>query len=344
MLTITTLKQILADPKRIAITTHHKPDGDALGSSLAVYLWLKNKGHEVHLIVPSDYPSFLHWMPHQDEVMIYTEQQVQADILIQHAQLLFCLDFNGLARTYDMQQTLAASTATKIMIDHHLDPEGFDDFRHWNPEAAASAYLVYDFIVNQMDDRASITPEIATCLYTGIMTDTGSFRFQSTTAEIHLVVADLIALGAKNAEIHDAVYNNSSENRLKFLGFCLLNRLVVLPEYHTAYFAISKEDLTQFQVITGDTEGLVNYALSISGIRLAALIIDRTYQVKLSLRSTGDFPANEICNLYFNGGGHRNAAGGHSEQRLEEVVEKFKLILPLYKERLTANEITDLSK
>lgn len=336
MLTITTLKQILAEPKKIVVTTHYKPDGDALGSSLALYMWLKKKGHHVHLIVPSDYPAFLSWMPQQEEAIVYTENKSSADETIRQADLLFCLDFNGLARTHDMQESLRSATALKIMIDHHLEPEGFDDFRHWDSSSAATALLVYDFIVNLMDCRAEITPSIASCLYTGIMTDTGSFRFRSTTAAVHLVIADLISLGADNAQIHENVFNSSSENRLKFLGFCLLNRLVVLPEYNTAYFAITKEDLTRFNIITGDTEGLVNYALSISGIRLAALIIDRTNQIKLSLRSIGDFPANEICAKYFNGGGHRNAAGGHDSLPLEKVVEKFKAIVPLYTEQLNS--------
>lgn len=336
MLTITTLKQIiLAEPKKIVITTHYKPDGDALGSSLAMLLWLQTKGHKVSLIVPSDYPAFLNWMPHREEAIIYTANKGRSNNLIAEAELIFCLDFNGLARTNDMQEALAQAEGLKIMIDHHLEPENFDHFRHWNTDAAASALLVYDFIVNLMDDRASVTPAIATCIYTGIMTDTGSFRFQSTTAEVHLVVADLITLGAKNAEIHEHIYNSASENKLKFLGFCLLNRLVVLQEYKTAYFAITKEDLTRFNIITGDTEGLVNYALSISGIRLAALIIDRTTQIKLSLRSIGNFPANEICSKYFNGGGHRNAAGGHAALPLEEVVAKFLAVLPLYKSQLT---------
>ncbi|GAA4803003.1 bifunctional oligoribonuclease/PAP phosphatase NrnA [Olivibacter ginsenosidimutans] len=335
MLTITTLKEILAEPKTIVITTHYKPDGDALGSSLAMLLWLKARGHQVQLIVPSDYPSFLHWMPHQEEALIYTDHQAQADQLIKQADLIFCLDFNGLGRTHDMQGILRESQAIKVMLDHHLVPEDFDDFRLWDTDAAATALLVYDFIVNLMDDRASITPEIASCIYTGIMTDTGSFRFQSTTAAVHLTVADLILLGAKNAEIHDLVYNSSSENRLRFLGFCLLNRLQVLPQFNTAYFAITKEDLLRFNITTGDTEGLVNYALSISGIRLAALIIDRTNQIKLSLRSTGTFPVNEVCATYFNGGGHRNAAGGHDDLPLAQVVDKFKSILPSYQEQLT---------
>ena len=214
-------------------------------------------------------------------------------------------------------------------------PEGFDDFRHWDSSAAATAQLIYDFIVNEMNDRESITPEMATCLYTGIMTDTGSFRFPSTTAEVHLIIADLIKLGAENWKIHEQVFNSSTENRLKFLGFCLLNRLEVLPEYNTALFAISHEDIQRFNVTTGDTEGLVNYALSVSGIRLAALIIDRKERIKISLRSIGDFPCNEICNKYFNGGGHKNASGGSSDENLEATVKTFKSILPTYKNLLT---------
>lgn len=334
MLTLEVLKHQLAAPKHIVVTTHHKPDGDALGSSLAVYYWLKAKGHHVHLIVPSDFPAFFNWLPARDEIRVYTEDILANDALIAKAELVCCLDFNGLARTHAMEGALRNASGAKIMIDHHLDPEGFDDFRHWDSNAAASAQLVYDFIANVMDERAAITPEMATCLYTGLMTDTGSFRFQTTTPEVHEIAADLIRLGAKNWEIHELVYNSFSENRLKFLGFCLLNRLEVIPEYHTALFSISRRDLNRFQITTGDTEGLVNYALSISGTKLAALIIDRTDQVKLSLRSVGTFPCNEMSKKYFNGGGHRNAAGGNSNQPLDKVVEKFKSILPEYKELL----------
>lgn len=334
MLTLEALKYQLTAPKHIVVTTHHKPDGDALGSSLALYHWLKAKGHTVDVIVPSDFPAFFDWMPTREDIKIYTEDILANDALIADAALVFCLDFNGLARIHAMETAVRNAPGIKVMIDHHLEPEGFDDYRHWDSNAAASAQLVYDFIVNLMDDRQSITPEIATCLYTGLMTDTGSFRFQTTTPQVHLIAADLITRGAKNWEIHEYVYNSSSENRLKFLGFCLLNRLEVLPKYHTALFSISRQDLNRFNITTGDTEGLVNYALSISGIKLAALIIDRTDQVKLSLRSVGTFPCNELCKKYFNGGGHRNAAGGNSNEPLEKVVAKFKSILPAYNELL----------
>lgn len=335
MLLLDELKEKLAKRQKIVITTHFKPDGDAMGSSLGLYHWLKGHGHEVDLIVPSDYPSFLFWMPGQDQVIVYPTHKQRADHLIEIADIIFCLDLNNLSRIHEMAPSVRNAKGTKVMIDHHLAPEGFDDFRHWNNHAAATAQLVYDFIVNHFDDRSAITPDIATSLYTGIMTDTGSFRFQSTTAEVHLIVADLITLGAENWKIHEHIFNSSTESRLKFLGYCLLNRLEVIPEYNTALFAVSSEDLKTFNVTTGDTEGLVNYALSVSGIRLAALIIDRTERVKLSLRSIGDIPCNEICNIYFSGGGHKNAAGGQSTAPMTEVVETFKSILPKYKNLLT---------
>jgi len=335
MLSLNDLKEKLANKQKIVITTHYKPDGDAMGSSLALYHWLKNQGHDVKVIAPSDYPSFLFWMPGQNEVVVYPSHIEVADQIIKEADLIFCLDFNHLSRIHEMGHAVRESNALKVMIDHHLSPEGFDDIRHWDPKAAATAQLVYDFIVNHMYDRAGITEDIATSLYTGIMTDTGSFRFPSTTAQIHLIVADLITLGAQNWKIHEHVFNSSTESRLKFLGFCLLNRLEVIPEYNAAVFAIESNDLKQFNVTTGDTEGLVNYALSVSGIRLAALIIDRKERIKLSLRSIGDIPCNEICSRFFDGGGHKNAAGGHSQGTLEETVQKFKTILPEYKNLLT---------
>lgn len=335
MLTLDILKEKLTEKQRIVVTTHYKPDGDAMGSSLGLYYWLQAQGHDVDIIAPSDYPSFLFWMPGQEDVIIYTQQLDRSHQLIEDADLIFCLDFNHLSRIHEMENPVRNSKALKVMVDHHLAPENFDDFRHWDSSAAATAQLVYDLIVNQFGDREHITADIATCLYTGIMTDTGSFRFSSTTAQVHLIIADLITLGAQNWKIHEHVFNSSTENRLKFLGFCLLNRLEVLPEYNTAVFAVSREDISRFNVTTGDTEGLVNYALSVSGIRLAALIIDRKERIKISLRSIGDFPCNEICSTYFNGGGHRNAAGGSSDESLENTVLTFKTILPKYKNLLT---------
>ncbi|MGV8878986.1 MAG: DHH family phosphoesterase [Sphingobacteriaceae bacterium] len=334
MLDVATLKELLAQPRKIVITTHHKPDGDAMGSSLGLYNYLIQKGHHVRLITPTDYPHFLQWLPNNPEVIIYTDHQDTAAQMVKEAELIFCLDFNSLSRINALGDVVQASSALKIMIDHHLEPEGFDDFRHWNINASSSAQLVYEFIVDLMEEKELISSDVAVCLYTGIMTDSGSFRFPTTTSKVHRIVADLIDLGAENSRIHQLVYDNSSENRLRFLGHCLCQKLEVLPEFNTAIISVTKEELKRFSIITGDTEGIVNYALSINGIRLAAFFVERTDMIKLSLRSTGDFPANEICKKYFKGGGHRNAAGGHAEDTLENVLKKFKSILPEYKSLL----------
>ena len=334
MLDTASLKDLLLQPQDVVITTHHKPDGDAMGSSLGMYNYLVQKGHRVRVITPTDYPDFLHWLPGNPEVTIYTQNPDLSKQLIADASIIFCLDFNALSRINDMGERVRQSNAVKVMIDHHLEPEGFDDYRHWSINASATAQLVYDFITVLMDDRNLINKDVATCLYTGIMTDTGSFRFATTTAHVHHIIADLINAGAENWHIHQLVYDNFTENRLRFLGHCLLNKLVVLPEFRTAFISVSKQELEQYRIKTGDTEGIVNYALTINGIRLAAFIVERSDKVKLSLRSTGDFPANEICKKYFNGGGHRNAAGGTSEESLEQTVNRFKSILPDYKNLL----------
>lgn len=334
MLSLSELQSLLSTPQQIVITTHHKPDGDAMGSSLGLYAYLIQKGHHVKVITPTDYPYFLHWLPNNSDVIIYTEAKEQAEKLVSEAALIFCLDFNTLSRINELGEVIRSAGAYKIMIDHHLDPEDFDDYRHWNINACAAAQLVYDFIVHVLQDGELMNKDIATCLYTGIMTDSGSFRFPSATSAVYRIGADLIDAGAEHWRIHQLVYDNATENRLRFLGNCLTNKLEIIREFNTAIITVSAAELKHFEIVTGDTEGIVNYALSINGIRLAAFIIERTDKVKLSLRSTGDFPANEICNKYFNGGGHRNAAGGVSEISLEDTVAYFKTILPEYKTQL----------
>jgi len=334
MLDTAELKDLLNHPKKIVITTHHKPDGDAMGSSLGLYNYLIQQGHHTTVITPTDYPDFLSWMPGNPEVIIYTEKSEQANALIADADLIFCLDFNNLSRINEMGEKVRESKSYKIMIDHHLEPEDFDDYRHWDINACAAAQLVYTFIVDVLDNKKLINKDVATCLYTGIMTDSASFRLPNTTSAVHRVVAHLIDAGAVNYRIHELVYNSASENRLRFLGHCLLNCLEVLPEYNTAIIVVNKQDLQKYNVNTGDTEGIVNYALSMASIRLAAFIVERQDRVKLSLRSKGEFPANEICKLYFSGGGHRNAAGGQSTDSLQNVVNQFKTILPEYKKLL----------
>lgn len=331
MLDTAALSQLLNQPRKIVITTHHKPDGDAMGSSLGLYNYLIQQGHHVQVIAPTDYPEFLAWMPGNEEVIIYTEQTEKSAELIALAEIVFCLDFNNLSRINEMGELVRQSSAVKVMIDHHLEPEDFDDYRYWNINACAAAQLVYGFIVEELQRPELINADVATCLYTGIMTDSASFRLPNTTAAVHRIVASLIDAGAVNWRIHELIYSNSSENRLRFLGHCLSNKLEILPEFNTAIIAVTREELKKYDTNTGDTEGIVNYALSIAGIKLAAFVVERTDLVKLSLRSKGEFPANEICKKYFKGGGHRNAAGGQSDLTLQQTVEKLKQILPEYK-------------
>lgn len=331
MLTLAALAEFLAQPRKIVITTHHKPDGDAIGSSLGLYNYLIQLGHHAKVITPTDYPEFFNWMPGNEEVIIYTGHLEESARLVAEAELIFCLDFNALSRINELGELVRASAAYKVMIDHHLEPEDFDDYRHWNINACAAAQLVYEFIADELNDKSKINADVATCLYTGIMTDSGSFRLPNTTSAVHRMVADLIDAGAVNWRIHELVYNSASESRLRFLGHCLSNKLEVLHEYHTAIISVSREELKKYDINTGDTEGVVNYALSITGIKLAAFFVERTDKVKLSLRSKAEFPANEICKKYFNGGGHRNAAGGQSSDTLEKVINQFKSILPEYK-------------
>jgi bifunctional oligoribonuclease and PAP phosphatase NrnA len=334
MLNTASLIDLLAQPQRIVITTHHKPDGDAMGSSLGLYNYLIQQGHHAQVITPTDYPQFLNWMPGNGDVIIYTDNVAKADQLIADADMIFCLDFNALGRINEMGEKVGESNALKIMIDHHLEPQDFDDYRHWDINACATAQLVYTFIVEVLGHKELVNADVASCLYTGIMTDSASFRLPNTTSAVHRIVADLIDAGAPNARIHELVYNDSTEMRLSFLGHCLANKLQVFNEFNTALITVTADELKEYDVITGDTEGIVNYALSISNVRLAAFMVERKDKVKLSLRSKGDFPANEICKKYFSGGGHRNAAGGVSSDSLQEVVEQFKLILPKYKNLL----------
>lgn len=333
-MTVKELRSELSEGKKIVVTTHHKPDGDAMGSSLGLYHFLCSLGHDVHVITPTDYPYFLHWMPGHPDVIDFLQDPARAESLVANADWIFCLDFNTLSRINELGELVRNSSAKKAMVDHHLEPEGFEDFRYWDTTSCAAAEMVYRLIV-ELDWKEHINKDVATCLYTGIMTDSGSFRFPSTTSKVHRIIADLIDAGADNSRIHELVYDTNSESRLKFLGRVLGERMTVLPEYHTAYISIGQDLLNEFEVITGDTEGIVNYALSIHGIKLAALIIDRGAIRKLSFRSKGEFPANEIAKKYFQGGGHRNAAGGMSEESLEDTVKKFLEVLPEYKYLLT---------
>lgn len=336
MQNIEAFKKFISTPRKVVITTHHKPDADALGSSLGLAGYLKKKGHSVAVITPTDYPDFLAWMSGNDEVIIFNEgNEERSAKLVSEADMIFCLDFSSLNRINELGELVRQAECNKVLIDHHLDPEDFADFVYWSTGAAATAELVYDLIVD-LGDKSLIDKDIAESLYAGIMTDTGSFRHPNTTRNVFMVCAELVSIGADTARVSKLVYDTNSLDKVKFLGFALNEKLTVLPEYNTAYFAISAEELKRFNSKTGDTEGLVNYALSIEGIKFAAVIIDRSEAIKMSFRSIGDFSVNEFARKHFEGGGHKNAAGGKSDTSLDETVKKFESVLKEYKSELSS--------
>ena len=326
---------MLNQPFKAVITAHQKPDGDAMGSTLGLYHFLKQLGHEVTVISPTNWAPFLDWMPGVDQVIDFEANKKEASQIVADADYVFCLDFNILHRTKHLEPIIRDSNALKILIDHHQQPDtpsfayGISDVK-----MSSTCEMIYDFIV-QSGHSNLINLDIAACLYTGLMTDTGSFRFPSTTASVHKIVAHLKELGLQHAKIHENIYDNSTEGRLKFMGNAFLNRMTVLPEYKTAVMAIPKSDIYKFELKTGDTEGLVNYLLSIEGIKFAAILIDREEERKWSFRSKGNFDVNIFARTHFEGGGHANAAGGSSSKSLDETLNDFKTIIENYKSQLT---------
>lgn len=327
------LKPFLSVPRRIAIVTHWSPDGDAMGSSLGLSNYLSKAGHTCTVVVPNEYPEFLWWMKGHDTVINAEKEMKRAREAFANAELIFCLDFNDLGRINVIGQYLATLTIPKVMIDHHPQPSDFAAYTLHKTTASSTCELIYEFIA-EMNQLELIDGDIADCLYAGIMTDTGSFRFPATTAFTHKVVADLIARGAKHSLVHNRVYDDSTEMRLRLLGYSLSEKLQVMMEYRTAFFTLSDEEHTRFEYKKGDTEGLVNYALTIRGIVFAAFFSERDGKIKCSFRSKGKFDVNLFSRANFSGGGHMNAAGGISDAKLEDVVKKFKSLLPEYSEQL----------
>ena len=334
---IAALAELLKYPKQILITTHHKPDADALGSSLGLAGYLKKKGHQVTVITPSDYPGFLNWMQGNEDVLVYTpENDALVQKIIQQVEVIFCLDFSALCRINEMGEYIRQAPATKVLIDHHLEPENFAQISFSNTSAAATAELVFE-VIRDLGDQDLIDVKIGECLYAGIMTDTGSFRHPSTSRNVHLIIAELLHIGVNTSHIHRLIYDSHTEMRLRFLGYVLKDKLTVLREFNTAYIAISAAELKEYESKTGDTEGLVNFALSIEGVVFAAVLIERSPSVKISFRSVGDFSVNDFARKHFEGGGHRNAAGGISHASLNETVRKFISLIPQYQEQLVQN-------
>ena len=315
------LKTFLSEPRKVVITTHKGPDGDAMGSSLALYNYLLKKGHSVHVITPNDYPSFLKWMKGEEYVIEYCFHEEKAKKITESAELIFCLDFNTLSRIDTYAPIVERSNALKVLIDHHQQPDTFD-FNFSDASASSTAQLIFEFL-ELLDDTEEIDQDIAECLYAGIMTDTGNFRFNSVCSKTHQVVSFLIEKGARNDWVYDKIHDNNSVNRLKLLGYCLSEKMEVLSDLGVSIITLTQKELQRFNFKKGDTEGVVNYALSIEGVNVAAFMVERDGIIKISFRSKGDISVNQLARDHFNGGGHINAAGG-SASTMQEAIIKFK--------------------
>ncbi|HRN49536.1 MAG TPA: bifunctional oligoribonuclease/PAP phosphatase NrnA [Niabella sp.] len=327
MKSIQEIYQKMEQAGRVVITMHQKPDADAMGSALGLYHFLQKLGHEVVVISPTNWAGWLNWMPGCKEVVDFEKQREKAVDILNSAEWVFCLDFNIFHRTKNFEKPLYDFKGIKVLIDHHREPdtESFD-YGISNPEKSSTCEMVYDFIIASGNENL-IDENMAACLYAGLVSDTGSFKFNCTTPAVHRMAARLMETGIDHSEIHSNLFDNFLENRIRFIGHVLTRRLEFFYEYNTALIAIPKHDILKYEIKTGDTEGLVNYPQAVQGIKLVGLVIDRDEERKWSFRSKGDFDCNEFARKYFNGGGHFNAAGGNSKDSLEQTVSAFKQAL-----------------
>ncbi|NWJ50718.1 MAG: bifunctional oligoribonuclease/PAP phosphatase NrnA [Bacteroidetes bacterium] len=321
---ITNIGEQVQLANNIVIVTHSNPDGDAIGSSLGLLHFLQSYYplKSIKVVVPNEFPSFLKWLPGVDQILIYDNSKVEVADFLNNCDLCFCLDFNSLKRIDSLYPILRSVNAPKILIDHHPQPDNDFEIVLSCIEFSSTSELIYE-VVTKIGGKEKLNMDIANCLYVGIMTDTGSFSYASNRPELYIVVSELIKQGIDAEFIHRKVYDTYSETRMRLLGHCLSNCLVLLPHLHTAYIHLSKEDLQNFNYQNGDTEGVVNYSLSIQGVVLAALFTEKDGMIRISLRSKGSFNVNEFSRKYFNGGGHKNAAGGTLYSSLTEAIAFF---------------------
>lgn len=317
------IKEFVDQAQSIVITSHKSPDGDSIGSSLGLYHILKKWGKQVQVVHPDPAPEFLHWVPGQEKIVDFETKAEQAVSILQTADLIFCLDYNEPSRVGDlMQEYLVSSSANKVMIDHHLHPADFCQAVISETSASSTCELVYRWIeqIERLDDLDEIS---GACMYLGIMTDTGSFRFPSVSAATHEIAADLIRRGVKHFLVHEAVYDTNTVDRIKLKGYALSEKLVCLNDIHVAYASLSSEELKKYNYQKGDTEGLVNQILGIQGVKMAVLFVEKDGKVKISFRAKGNYFVNELAKTHFDGGGHAYASGGVSTEPLEKAIEKF---------------------
>lgn len=325
---VAALSPLLAAPKRIAITTHFNPDGDAMGSALGLGLVLQAKGHTVQVVLPNEPPGNLRWMSGTAATIAHDKAKEACERAIEQAELLFCLDFNRPDRVQGLEDMVKAAPL-KVLVDHHRDPADGFNIVFSDITASSTCQMVFD-LLSAMDMDRMIDKDAANCLYAGIMTDSGNFRFPSTSPHTHRVAAALLERGAQPHTIHAAIMEDNSLNRLKLTGFALHERLELLDGGQATMIALSMADLKRFHYVPGDTEGLVNYGLGIRGVRLSIFLAERNGIIKLSLRSKGALPVNEFLSDHFEGGGHANAAGGRSNASLAETLAKLKRELPAF--------------
>jgi phosphoesterase RecJ-like protein len=332
---IQSLRELLRLRQRVLLVPHKNPDGDAMGACLGLFHLLTDQGHDVTVIAPNEFPDFLKWMPGADQVVIYEKQEALAKGLIGSAGVVFTLDFNTLERIGPMAETLRASAAPFVMIDHHQSPDGYAQVAISDPEMSSTCEMVYH-VIQALGLGEAITPAAASCLYTGILTDTGSFKYAAATPTTLRVAAELMERGAPHTDIHRHIYDTNRPERLQLLG-CALQNLVILKPYRTAYITLSQDELDRHRFHKGDTEGFVNYGLSLKDVVLAAIFIENREEgiIKISFRSQGSFSVNALARAHFEGGGHINAAGGKSTESLEDTVARFAGLLPQYQNALT---------
>ena len=327
------VNRLIDSTNRIVITSHKNPDGDAVGSGLALYNYLTAKGKDAKFILPDLMPQNLKWIPGVDTIVTYKTQTEEADKIIADAELLIMADFNSSSRMGDAVKSFDACTAKRILIDHHPFPEIRNDVAYSRPEASSTSELVYE-LLTELEGNDVLDTTVATCIFTGIMTDTGCFNYNSSSPNVFHIIANLLESGINKDQIIDNVFNHFSETRLRLLGFSLHKKMKVIPEYQTAYIWLTKKELEAFNNQQGDTEGLVNYPLTIDGINFSALFTEKDGLTKCSFRSRGSFPANKIAAERFSGGGHLNAAGGEFHKTIGKTIYYFEKVLPEYAQYL----------
>ncbi len=333
--TIEEIDEIFSKKRNIVITFHYNPDGDAVGSGLALYLLLKKFKHNISIISPNNIPEFLKWMPGSNDIIIYKEQQQTVAEKFQQADIIICLDFNKIDRLKEMSKTIEESNAKIILIDHHINPETFPDIIISETNISSTAELLYQTL-KQLKYTQYFDKEIASCLFAGIMTDTGAFNYGFKKSLTFTVAAELMKYNIDKDDIYDKIYNNFSEDRMRLMGYCLTNKMVVLKEFKTAYISLTQDEFKKYNYQAGDTEGFVNLPFSIKGVNFSVLFTEQYDHIKISLRSKGDFDTNKFAKKHFNGGGHKNASGGQQyNMTITETIDKFKKILPEYAKTLS---------